>query len=96
MQEALITDTNQPMLRMHAESNSDSIMYIPVEKNADAFWCMLLVVVVWNRVQWQQWLSQCSQILDLVAVCVCVCVCVCVYMCMCVHVYVCVIEKCFS
>ena len=32
---------------MHAESNSDSIMYIPVVKNADAFWCMLLVVA-WN------------------------------------------------
>ena len=45
------TDTNQPSLRMRAESNSDSIMYIPVVKNADAFWCMQLVVVVWNGVQ---------------------------------------------
>ena len=26
-------------------------MYIPVVKNADPFWCMLLVVVVWNGVQ---------------------------------------------
>ena len=44
------TDTNQPSLRMRAESNSDSIMYIPVVKKADPFWCMLLLVV-WSRVQ---------------------------------------------
>ena len=68
-------------------------MYIPVLEYTDPFWCMLLVVV-WNGVQQQQWPRQCSQILDLVAVCVCVCVCV--YMCVCVHVYVCVIEQCFS
>ena len=31
--------------------NNESVIYIPVVKNTDPFWCMLLLVVAWSKVQ---------------------------------------------
>ena len=53
---ANINQDNRRFLRLSSVARSPkmhciALVYIPVVKNADAFRCMLLVVVVWNRVQ---------------------------------------------